>query len=260
MFVVESGSDSARMACCLVAFIFVFILMIMAICWTNRENFESFNNNIKYSNETVKNVLGGGFHYKALTPQDDILKKLKGSKKPTLIAILAPWCGYCKSLKESGTLRKVANKFPVLTMDDQHPQTQDIMHLIQAKGFPALGIYHKGELLPYDGPREDRHLIGTLKSMSNRRENFTSGGIKELPESMSKMEYDSLLKSKPTKVCTIFMADWCGYCKQLKSSGTLEKLADSGVTVLTANDKSRLAKEMKLKDFQPCIVPVGVAM
>lgn len=253
MFVIESNSDSARLACCMVAFVFVFVIMIMAICWTNRENFENFNDSMKYNNETIKNVLGGGFHYKALSPKDDILKKfqeLDKSKKIAIVAVMAPWCGYCKRLKSSGVLRKIANKYPVLTMDDQHPQTRDVMNAMEGEGFPSIGIYVNGKLLPYKGSREYEAIDNFMKSFSKQpkmEENNTTTPM-VIPQQMSKNEYNKILKTKK-HVCTLFMAPWCGHCKRLKASGTLEKLANSGITVLVADDKTNLSKEMKIEGF-----------
>ena len=253
MFVIESNSDSARLACCMVAFIFVFVIMIMAICWTNRENFENFNDSMKYNNETIKNVLGGGFHYKALGPKDDIVKKfqdLDKSQKIAIVAVMAPWCGYCKRLKSSGVLRKIANKHPVLTMDDQHPQTRDVMRAMEGEGFPSIGVYSDGKLIPYKGERSYEAIVEFVKMLSGvpKKSTETQTTPMMLPQEMNKNEYNKMFNSKKP-VCTVFMAPWCGHCKRLKASGTLEKLAKSGVTVLVADDKSRLSKEMRIEGF-----------
>ena len=254
MFVIESNSDSARLACCMVAFIFVFVIMIVAICWTNRENFENFNDSMKYNNETIKNVLGGGFHYKALGPKDDILKKfqdLDKSKKMAVVVVMAPWCGYCKRLKSSGVLRKMANKYPVLTMDDQHPQTRDVMNAMEAEGFPAIGVYSHGKLIPYKGERSHEAMNHFMKMMEQPKMGMNmkmSGSMMPIPPQMSMKEYEKKMKNMKM-VCTVFMADWCGHCKRLKASGTLEKLAEMGVTVLMADDKSQLAREMRIEGF-----------
>lgn len=265
---VDTDSKSTRLACCIVAFVFVFIIMVFAICWTNQENFENFTNVVKYNNDTIKNVLSGGIHYKALNTTDDILQKFKDldrSNKVALVAILAPWCGYCKRLKSSGVLTKVSKKFPVIVMDDQHPQVSDVMHLLQAEGFPALGIYFQGQLLPYRGPREEKELVATMTEIKSNIqnphtgrtiENFAnqkpSGQIMAIKGDMGMMEYNKMVKDiskKGGRVCTAFMADWCGHCRMLKQSGVLEQLAESGVVVLTADDTNKLTNEMKIQGF-----------
>lgn len=272
MFVIKDNSSEARLACCMVSFIFVFIILIAAICWTNQENFENFTDNIKYSNDTAKNILGGGFHYKALGPKDDVLKKFKTldkSNKVALVAVLAPWCGYCKRLKESGDLRRVASRFPVVVLDDKHPQVSDVMHLLQAEGFPALGIYFQGQLLPYRGPRDKKTILATMdeikanitdlsnekRKYSATKENFgngkVSGQVSPIPKNMSKSDYNKLINrlSRETNVVTAFMADWCGHCQRMKQSGILEQLADNGFVVFIADDKNRLTQDMKVQGF-----------
>ena len=266
-FVIESDSGSAKLACCIIAFVFVFILMIGAICWTNCENFENFSDVMKYNNDTIKNVLGGGTHYKALSQKDDVLMKFKSmdkSNKVALVAVLAPWCGYCKRLKESGELRKIAKKFNVLILDDKHPQVNDVMHLLQAEGFPALGIYHQGQLMPYRGERTSKMIMSTMEDIyentkspkmmphNSPKHSHMKEGVMVVPKDLPKRDYEMTLSqmvSKGNKVCTLFMADWCGHCKNLKESGIVEKLVDQGIIVMKADDETILAKEMKIQGF-----------
>jgi thiol-disulfide isomerase/thioredoxin len=256
--VIRDNNDVSKVACCSVAFLFLFVIMIIAICWTNKDSFEGFTDTIKFNNETIMNVLGGGRLYKSMGPRDDVMARFKSidkSNKPALVAILAPWCGYCKTLKESGELRKVAKHFHVLTMDDKHPQTQEIMHLLQAEGFPALGIYFQGQLLPYRGDRHHKEIIAAMgdipKENPTTTEHMTNSDGK-LPKGTTKAEYDNIVKGlvgRGEKVVTVFMADWCGHCKTLKASGALEQLTGAGIHVLVADDETTLTQEMKIQGF-----------
>ena len=231
LFLLEGGkkeimNDNSRLCCCMICFVFIFIILIIAICWTNYDTFENFGNIVGCNQETLKNVLSGGFHYVSLNPNDNIIKKLNELKKKNqaaLVAVLAPWCGYCKQLKQSGVLKEIAKKYPVLVIDDKHPQTRDIMHILQAEGFPALGIFGKGELKPYNGPRQELSIIQTLNAVQGETkmvENFKNKGqVIKVPPNVTPdmlMEQIKINHSKGHKVCTIFMADWCGYCKKLE--------------------------------------------
>jgi len=247
--------SSAKIACFLAAFIIVFMIAIAAIIFTNLEKFEGFSDNIKYNNETIKNVILGGKYYSAISPSRSInseFEKLDKSNKVGLVAILAPWCGYCKRLKESGELKKVAAKFPVLVMDDKHPQVKTLMNTMGSEGFPALGIYSSGQLMPYKNERTASDIIDVMSSINTpgKTTNVT-GQIIKLNPSISLAEYNSKIKemSGKNKVVTAFLADWCGHCKTLKASKILEKLASSGVVVLMADDKHSITSEMNITGF-----------
>lgn len=265
-FITNGSGDSEKLACCVIAFVFVFIIMIAAILFTNCEKFEGFTDNIKYSNENVKNFLNGGFHYKAIGPKDDILGNFKSLDKNgnvALVAVLAPWCGYCKRLKESGELTKVSKKFPVIVLDDKHPQVNNVMNLLQAEGFPAIGIYYQGQLLPYRGDRTSKFILEAMVAIKDNssidsetpiggRENFSEQKVINVPKNVTKREYEAMLGqfvSKGGKVCTIFMAPWCGHCKNLKSSGIIENLVGSDIKVILADDETQLAQDMSIQGF-----------
>lgn len=255
MYVMETSDESSvKLTCCIIGFIFVFIIMVFAIIWTNCEKFENFTDSIKYNNETIKNVLSGGKHYLALSPSNDINKefeKLDSKDKVALVGVLAPWCGYCKRLKESGELKTVAKHFDVIVLDDKHPQVRNIMNAMGAEGFPSLAIYYSGQLIPYKGDRKASDILRAMKSLSNelpKVENFTSGKLIKIPNELTLKEFQEKTK-KHKKVVTVFMADWCGHCKRLKESKFLDKLAAMGANVFMADDNARLTKEMKVRGF-----------
>lgn len=249
MFVIEE--DNSKTICCAVSFIFVLILLVFAVCWTNQDNFENFTDTVKYNNDTVLNVLKGGLCYKALGPQDNILERFQTfdkKSKPALIAVMAPWCGYCRQLRESGILTRVARKHPVVTLDDKHPQVENVMRLMDAKGFPAMGIYFGGKLHPYRGPRDSESITKILKELEGKKSNPQVAGIITQVGKNYKKDIKELHRNGQD-VCTIFMADWCGYCRKLKESGLVESLAELGFAVFLADDNSKLAKDMKIEGF-----------
>lgn len=265
-----NSDQSAKLCCCMICFVFIFIILVIAICWTNYDSFENFGNLLKYNQETMTNVLTGGIHYLSLNPNDNIIEKfneLKKKNKTALIAVIAPWCGYCKKLKNSGVLKKIAKKYPVLVIDDKHPQTEDLMHLLQAEGFPALGIFGHGKLFPYRGQRSYESIIPIMNQFHKtsmkpgarkhftRRENFTNdkeGKIINVPSEAKPSELNWLInkhkKEGYKRICLIFTADWCGYCKALKKERLMESLAQKG-TIVFSIDEGPLAKHYGVKGF-----------
>lgn len=244
-------NDSSKLFCCMFCFVFIFILLIAAIAWTQRECFENFTNAINASNETIKNVFSGGLFYKSLSADDDVLKIMKKNKKPILLVLTAPWCGYCKKLKSSGELTKVAKEFPVLQMDDSHPQTQEMMNVLQAEGFPAMGIISEGNVYPYNSSRDASTILRAMKQIEVSNETPI-----KVPESLNEGDVRNKIRNYHTngkKVCTFFLAPWCGYCKKLKNEKVMEKLAKRGITVMEIDDKHPMAKSMKLPGFPSLI-------
>jgi thiol-disulfide isomerase/thioredoxin len=250
--------------CCIVAFVFIFIILIIAIFMTTCTQ-EGFTDIINSNTETMKNVLTGGIHYMSLNSNNDLLKILTQKNKVALVAVLAPWCGYCKHLKKSGILKDVAKKYPVLVIDDKHPQTQDVMNILQANGFPAIGIFTKTNLLPYRGPRNLKEITNTLakyqRSQAKLKERFTAkGGVISVPNNVTPemvMEQIKVHHSKGNKVTTVFLADWCGYCKKLKQEKFMEKLAKMGVIVYAIEDTHPMAKKLKIKGFPSILLWKG---
>ena len=251
MFVIED-TDNSKTVCCVVAFLFVFILLIFSICWTtNKDSFENFTDVVKYNNDTIKNVLKGGLYYKSLGPRDDAIEFIqkKSKKHPVLVTITAPWCGYCRQLKDSGILTRVAKKYTVVDIDDKHPQVTILMKLLKSEGFPTLAIAYRGELHPYKGPRE--HVEKVMDGIMSKREEFGySGFIMDAGDNYGL--YQKKLKGLSKggqKVCTLFTAPWCGHCKNLEQSQLPQKLAELGFAVFRADDNSEITKKMNIQGF-----------
>lgn len=234
--------DNTQTICALVCFIFVFIILVIAIAWTNYSNFENFGDVTNANLETMKNVMSGGLYYKVLSKNDNIIEMLRKKDKVALVALLAPWCGYCQKLKDSGVLRQIAKKYPVFVMDDQHPQIADMMHILQAEGFPTLGIYNTENVIPYNGGRDYSSIMNILDQFK--------GEVVEVPSNVDIIEK---LKNLPGKYCTIFLAEWCGHCKNLKKSGEIEKLAKMGIKVFCVSEDNPGTKKLQIPGF-PSII------
>jgi thiol:disulfide interchange protein len=165
----ESPTTSTESTCCIICFVVIVVILIGAICYTNYDCFENFESTVKYNNDTIQNVLGGGKHYKALSPEDDLFEMIhklsnKSKKSKILVCVLADWCGHCKQLKASGVLRSLAKNHPVIALDDQHPQAATVMHSVESKGFPTLAIVANGTMKPYEGPRDLSNLERAMNS------------------------------------------------------------------------------------------------
>lgn len=245
MYYYEVDEPSTKLTCCMICFVFVFIILIIAICWTNYDNFENFGNILTYKKETMINVLSGGIHYNNITPNDNIMKKIKELKNKTaLIAVLAPWCGYCKKLKNSGILKKVAKHFPVLVVDDKHPQVTDLMHVLQADGFPALGIMIDGQLYPYKGERME--ILNVMKSINSKEVPKKVSKKINIPE--TKKDLMDIIRIHKD-MCIMFLAPWCGHCQKIKEDGIIEGLISMNKKVLVITDKNPLTREMGIEGF-----------
>ena len=77
----------------------------------------------------------------------------------TLVVILAPWCGYCKKLKESGVLNNLSKHIKVIEITDTHPQSNDIMKSASSEGFPTIILYRDNQFFKYSGDRSEHSLM-----------------------------------------------------------------------------------------------------
>ena len=74
--------------------------------------------------------------------------------KGVLICILAPWCGHCKRLKESGELEKLSRTHSVVIASDENEHASKVMNKYKSRGFPTLLVMHQsGKVQPYNGDR-----------------------------------------------------------------------------------------------------------
>ena len=225
-------NESLKLCCCIICFVFVFIILALAVCWSNKDTFENFGNMMKRKN-----------NYHRLKPTEDIVSKLRG---PSLVAITAPWCGHCKRLKASGVLSDVAKKYPVIEIDDKHPQTGDLLKNLDAGGFPTLAIFNKGNMTRFTRKDPMAALDQMTKSSSsctceNKNKECNCGKIVNIPETATFEELEQQVSGKK-KAVLMFLADWCGHCKRLKASGLIDDLSKAGATVYIADDKCSLAK------------------
>lgn len=151
----SSTTDKACIGLCVGFALLILVIGIIASCTPCIQN---FTNVMKHDTENMENIFKGGVKYVSLKPTDSILDKLaelKKNNKTALIVATADWCGYCKKLKASGELSKVAKKYDVIAIDDSHPQIKNVMELMQGEGFPSLGVFMKGHVYPYKGEREN---------------------------------------------------------------------------------------------------------
>lgn len=235
-----STNDTVKRCCCICGFIFVFIILVAAILWkcSSEGKLESFTN-----------LFAGNI--KTLKASEDLNAAL--TKSPALVAVLADWCGYCKKLKQSGALDKVAKKFKVVIIDDNHPQTKQVMESTQSQGFPTLAIFDNGKLHKYEGPRDHSSIIQELSKYKSSSDHFAGhGAMIDVPLDATSDQYYSLLSDmdrRKKKVVTAVLADWCGHCKKMKQNGTLEDLVAKGVTVIKLSDKHKMAKELGVPGY-----------
>lgn len=160
-----------KQVCCIVAFLFVFIILVGAICWTNMDCFEGFTDVMKANNETIKNKILGGKHYQVVKPNEKVVEKMKElhqSGKIGLFALVADWCGYCKRLKDSGVLTEISKNYPVFVINEQHSEMKDLLHMLKAQGFPTLAIFYNGNLKNYEGSRDARSIQNEMEQIKKK--------------------------------------------------------------------------------------------
>lgn len=100
--------------------------------------------------------------YSKLNSSTTLQKSLTGKDK-AIVAVLAPWCGYCTKLKKSKLLENVSKNFPVVELDDKHNEAKLVMKTVKSGGFPTLAIWRDGKLRKYNGPRTVSGLLTALK-------------------------------------------------------------------------------------------------
>ena len=51
------------------------------------------------------------------------------------------------------------------------------------------------------------------------------------------------------KYVPFFLADWCGYCKEMKREKIIENLANNGTVVFVFDDKHAMGKDLGVRGF-----------
>ena len=163
-------SDKICIGICVGFALLILIIGIVVSCTSC--NIQNFTNVIKHETENMENIFKGGVKYTSLKPTDNMLEKLaflKKNNRTALIVATADWCGYCKKLKASGELAKVAKKYDVIVINDSHPQIKNIMDLLKGEGFPSMGVFMNGHVFPYKGERENiTEAIDQLKQSNEK--------------------------------------------------------------------------------------------
>lgn len=128
-------------------FYYIIILVLLVVFFLFRKIFytEKFTNN-----------------FTKLQNYNSLESKLK---EKTLVVILAPWCGFCKKLKESGVLIKISKKIFVIEIDDKHPQVKDIMDSANSEGFPTIILYKNNNFYKYKGDRSYNSILKFIETV-----------------------------------------------------------------------------------------------
>jgi thiol-disulfide isomerase/thioredoxin len=271
------NSDCSKSVCIAVCFLFAFVILVLVVRGCNKETFVNVGDIIRQSNSNIKTMFTGGKLYNNVKNNEDIFLKLKNNKgkDAVLVVIAAEWCGYCKKLKNSGVLRDISKKYKVFELTDKHPQSKILMQNLQAGGFPTLAIYVNGKMMPYKGPRDYDNISKAMEVITNVSNGVVSkdndnkdtvdndkktvgGDVVNVPADASKADLDQQVSARKKmgneKFCLMILADWCGHCKRLKSSGVIDDLVGNGVIVFTADDKSNIAKELDVKGFPSIMI------
>lgn len=95
--------------------------------------------------------------------QNEKVEEYLPSDKSCLIGVLAPWCGHCKKLKESGVLEEVSKEHLVIELDDKHPQAKEILQKANCRGFPCLAIYKNKKINGYEKARTYESILSALR-------------------------------------------------------------------------------------------------
>lgn len=109
----------------------------------------------------------GGKYYHALGPHEKVLdqmKKLHESGKPGVFVLVSDRCGYCRKLKQSGTLNELAKEVLVCVLHDNHPEYGELMKMLKARGVPTIAIFYNGKLNNYEGARDTRSIRNAIKT------------------------------------------------------------------------------------------------
>jgi len=79
-----------------------------------------------------------------------------------IVAVLADWCGHCRSLKASGELDSLAEDVKVFMMTDKHPEAKVLMESTGSRGFPTIVLVNNGKKSLYQGERTAQAILKAL--------------------------------------------------------------------------------------------------
>ena len=145
----------------------VFLLLLIVFipvggyCDANQDEIRVKLTEVGKDTENFTALTKGSKFYKSMKHSEKLSDNVKSN---SVIAVLAPWCGHCKRLKDSGMLEEVAKKIPVFVLDDKHPETPVVMGELQSNGFPTIGLLKDGKLTNYEGPRDASSLMDAMMS------------------------------------------------------------------------------------------------
>jgi thiol-disulfide isomerase/thioredoxin len=90
--------------------------------------------------------------------KSESLKNALKNKNKAVVAVLAPWCGYCEELKSSGLLKEIAKTFTVIELDDKHNESSILMKYVGSKSYPTIGIYKNGKMVLFKKERTEKNI------------------------------------------------------------------------------------------------------
>jgi len=157
----ESGADVAIIVFVVFLLLLIIFVPVGGYCYANQDAIRVKLIEVEKDTENFTALTKGSKHYKAMKHSEQLRDVVKGD---CVIAVLAPWCGHCKRLKESGELENVGKKIQVLVLDDKHPETPIVMNELKSQGFPTIGMLKNGTLRNYDGPRDASSIMDAMMS------------------------------------------------------------------------------------------------
>jgi thioredoxin-like negative regulator of GroEL len=81
------------------------------------------------------------------------------NKAPIMCAFFADGCGHCKNMKQNYHDAAKKSKIPLYTLYAHRDGAQDVLSMLQIRGFPTIGKVYKGKIIStYQGDRSSDSL------------------------------------------------------------------------------------------------------